>query len=71
MAIDQLRSFRDAEPFQPFTIHLADSREVPVLNREFIMAAPSGRTVVVCQPDDTLEFIDLTWMTDLEPRAAS
>ena len=66
MTIEQLRRLYDATPFQPFTIHLADGREVPVLHREFIMAAPSGRTVVVCQPDDTFNIIDLLLVTDLE-----
>ena len=30
------------------------------------MTAPSGRTVVVMQPDDTLNIIDLLLVTDLE-----
>jgi hypothetical protein len=47
-------------------IHLADGREVPVHHREFIMAAPSGRTVIVCQPDDTVNIIDLLLVTGLE-----
>jgi hypothetical protein len=66
MTIERFRDFYNAQPFQPFTIHLADGREVPVLHREFIMATPSGRTVVVCQPDDTLNVIDLLLVTDLE-----
>ena len=56
----------EAQPFRPFVIHLADGREVPVLHREFIMAAPSGRTLVVMQPDDRMNIIDLLLVTDLE-----
>lgn len=66
MTIEQFRELFHAQPFKPFVIHLADGREVPVLHREFIMATPSGRTVVVCQPDDTLNIIDLLLVTDLE-----
>ena len=66
MTIEQFRELFHAQPFKPFVIHLADGREVPVLHREFIMATPSGRTVVVCQPDDTLNIIDLILVTDLE-----
>jgi len=66
MTIEQIRSLYNAQPFHSFVIHLADGREVPVLHREFIMAVPSGRTLVVCQPDDTVNIIDLLLVTDLE-----
>ncbi len=66
MTIEQLRNIYNAQPFKPFVIHLADGREIPVRHREFIMPVPSGRTVVVSQPDDTLNIIDLLLVTDLE-----
>jgi hypothetical protein len=65
MTIEQIRNVYNAQPFQPFTIHLADGRDVPVLHREFIMSVPSGRTLFVCQPDDTVNFIDLPLVSDL------
>jgi hypothetical protein len=66
MTIEQLRAFYDAKPFRPFVIHLADGRAIPVDHREFIMAAPSGRTLSAYQPDDTLNVIDLLLVTELE-----
>lgn len=66
MTIEQITNVYNAKPFQPFLIHLADGREVPVHHREFIMAAPSGRSLLVCQPDDTLNIIDLLLVTDLQ-----
>ena len=66
MTIDRLRNLYDARPFQPFVMHMANGREVPVLHREFIMAAPSGRTVIVVQPDDTVNIVDLPLVTDLK-----
>lgn len=66
MTIDQIRSFYDAKPFQPFIIHLADGREIPVRSREYMMSAPSGRTLIVYQPDDRWNVIDLLLVTDLE-----
>jgi hypothetical protein len=66
MTIEKLRDFYNAQPFKPFVIHLADGRELPVHHRDFIMAAPSGRTVMVYQPDDSLNVIDLLLVTDLE-----
>ena len=66
MTLEQVRSFYSAEPFRPFVIHLADGRDIPVHHRDFVMAVPSGRILVVCQPDDTVNFIDLLLVTDLE-----
>ena len=66
MTIERIRELYNAQPFRPFVIHLADGRDIPVLHREFIMAAPSGRTIVVMQPDDSMNIIDLLLVTDLE-----
>ena len=66
MTIENLRDFYDAKPFLPFTIHLADGRGIEVRQRDFIATAPSGRTVTVYQPDDSLNVIDLLLVTDLE-----
>jgi hypothetical protein len=71
MTIEQIRQFYDAQPFQPFVIHLADGREIPVLGREFMMRAPNGRTIAVYQADNTANFIDLLLVTDLEVKPAS
>ncbi|MBV8487263.1 MAG: hypothetical protein JO161_03180 [Planctomycetaceae bacterium] len=71
MTIEQLRAFYNDTPFRPFIIHLADGRAIPVNHREFIMAAPSGRTLSVYQPDDTLNVIDLLLVTDLELKTAA
>jgi hypothetical protein len=66
MTIEKLRVLYDAQPFRPFIMHLADGRQIPVQHREFIAGAPSGRTVVVFQPDDSMNIIDLLLVTDLE-----
>lgn len=68
MAIERVRALYSAQPFRPFVIHLADGREIPVYHREFLSSAPSGRTLVVFQPDDTMNIIDLLLVTDLEIR---
>jgi hypothetical protein len=71
MTIEQIRTVYNAQPFRPFVIHLADGRAVPVHHREFMMSVPSGRTIVVSQPDDTLHIIDLLLVTDLELKPTS
>lgn len=69
MTIERVRKFYDTQLFRPFVIHLADGREIPVHHRDFMMAAPSGRTIVVQQPDDSLDVLDLLLVTDLELRS--
>ena len=65
MTIEQIKKLYNAQPFQPFVIHLAGGREVPVVHREFIMAVPSGRILVVALPDDTVDIIDLLLVSDV------
>lgn len=69
MTIETMRAAYKSQPFIPFTIHLADGRSVPVMHPEFILAVPSGRTLIVCQPDDKMDIIDLLLVTDLVMRA--
>ena len=69
MTIEKIREVYDAKPFQPFVIHLADGRHIPVKHREFLATAPSGRTIIVYQPDDSHNIIDVLLVTDLEIKA--
>jgi hypothetical protein len=66
MTIDRIRELYNLVPFQPFVIHLADGREIPVVDREYISRAPSGRTLYVSQPDDSFNMIDVLLVTDVE-----
>lgn len=66
MTIERIRELYDVQPFQPFVMHLVDGRAIPVRSREFIASAPSGRTIVIFQPDDSMNIIDLLLVTDLE-----
>ena len=66
MTIEQVRYHYNSQPFQPFLIHLVDGRVVPVHHREFVMTVPSGRTILVAQPDDTVNILDLLLVTDIE-----
>jgi hypothetical protein len=71
MTIEQVRNLLKAQPFQPFVIHLADGRQVSVYHQDFLMPSPSGRTVIVYQPDDSFNIIDTLLVTDLEVKANS
>jgi hypothetical protein len=66
MTVEQLRQVWKADPFQAFTIHLADGRSIAVNHRDFLASSPSGRTIIVYQSDDSFNVIDLLLVTDLE-----
>lgn len=66
MTVERIRELIDVQPFRPFVMHLADGRGIPVHHRELIIAAPSGRTLIVVQPDDTMNIVDLLLVTDVE-----
>jgi len=66
MTIEQFKSVLRAEPFHPFTIHMADGRVFLVKHRDFVSRSPSGRTVVVHHDDDTHSVLDLLLMSELE-----
>ncbi|MEX2120182.1 MAG: hypothetical protein WD847_11360 [Pirellulales bacterium] len=71
MTIEQVRTAYGAEPFRPFVLHLADGRKLAVQHREFMATAPSGRTIVVYQPDDSFNVVDLLLVADLEFKASA
>jgi hypothetical protein len=66
MTTDRLKTLWKAEPFHPFTIHLADGRDIRVRHPELMTASPSGRTIVVFQPDNSMNIFDLLLVTDFE-----
>lgn len=69
MTIEQIRNLYQAHPFQPFVMHLADGRQIPVVHRDFIMSSPTGRTVIVYQPDESFNIVNTLLVTDLEVKA--
>ena len=67
MTIEQLRQMHQARPFRPFRVHMADGRHLDVQHPEFLAHTPAGRTVMIAQPDERFEVIDLLLVTSLEP----
>jgi hypothetical protein len=66
MTIEQLRNVHQASPFRPFTLHLADGRQLDVPHRDFLSHSPSGRTVIVYGPDESFSIVDLLLVTRIE-----
>lgn len=65
MNIEQLRLTRDANPFRPFTIHMADGRSIRVPHRDYLSTSPGGRTVIVYQADESFSILDLLLVNEL------
>jgi hypothetical protein len=71
MTAEQLRAMRDAHPFRPFTIHLADGRTFPVAHRDFVSQSPGGRTIIVYGSGESFSVVDLFLVTELAVQAAA
>ena len=65
MTIEQLRAAREANPFRPFTIFLADGRSVRIPHRDYLSMTPGGRTVIVYQTAEAFSIIDVLLVTEL------
>lgn len=66
MTVEQLRIMREANPFRPFRIHVADEKSFDVPHRDFVAPSPTGRTAIIYRPDDTWSVIDVYLITELE-----
>lgn len=67
MTIEQVRKLHQARPFQPFRMHLADSRSLDVVHPELLAISEPGRTVIVVTGDESLyKVVDLLLVTSLE-----
>lgn len=71
MRIQELRELRDATPFRAFVVHVADGRAIPVRHRDFLMSSPSGRTMIVYQPDDSFDIVDVMLVTSLRVKSSN
>jgi hypothetical protein len=71
MTIEQLKEVHQTRPFQPFTVHLADGKQIYVRHNDYLARSPSGRTFVVYQDNDSFSIVDLLLVTRLEVHLAS
>jgi hypothetical protein len=65
MTTEQFRSTLHLQPFRSFTIRMADGRAFEITHPDFVALSPTGRTVIVFQPDDSYSVLDLLLMTEL------
>ena len=65
MTAETLRIARDAVPFRPFTIRMADGRSFRVIHRDYVSISPVGRTVISYLDNGAFNILDLLLITEL------
>ncbi len=58
MRAEDIREARQANPFLPFTMHLADGREFTVIHPDFLWVSRTGRFAIVEDLQGNAEHID-------------
>lgn len=71
MTIEKFQATLHLQPFRPFTIRMADGRTFDAMHPDFVAHSPSGRTVIIMQPDEGYSVLDLLLMTELEVQTAN
>jgi hypothetical protein len=68
MVSTELRRFLNTRPFQPFTVYLADGRELDVIHPETVAISETGRIAAIYdRKDEAFEPVDLLLVTSLKP----
>jgi len=71
MKIDEVRKLLHAQPFRPFTIHIADGGRIPVKHEDFVALAPTGQEMIVYQTDGSYNVVDTMLVTRLRVAAGN
>lgn len=66
MKIADVSKLLHAQPFRPFIIHFADGGRVTVQHEDFVALAPTGREMLVYQPDGDYQVVDVMLVTRLQ-----
>lgn len=70
MTSQQLREARDAVPFRPFSIRMADGQAYEVPHRDYLSISPTGRTAIVYRTStEAFRVLDVMLITSLDIEA--
>ena len=64
MKMSRLRELQQAEPFRPYTLVMADGRQLRVKHPEFVLLHPDKRTVVLVEESHRTHILDVRMATD-------
>jgi hypothetical protein len=65
MTTEQLDAVHRAQPFKPFTIHLADGTKHTVTHPELMWRTRGGRTIFINSGGERVAIIDLLLVTKI------
>lgn len=65
MITEELRSHLRTTPFQPFTVHLSDGKEIVVVHPDYAWLLPSGALLYVEDKDGKVHHISISHITHL------
>jgi hypothetical protein len=65
---DQLRELRNAAPFRPFVVKMADGREFTVEHPELVACDRAGRSMSLYD-DDGLHLLEMLLIAEMRPAA--
>jgi len=66
MTIEEIRGLLVRNPFEAFTIHLADGRSFEIMNRDFLLLPRDRNTsIVFALPDGKFEWIYVKQITSI------
>lgn len=71
MTLQQLRAADRATPFKPSTVYLADGRSIHAPHPDFLSMSPTGRAVIIDEPNDSFSILDLLLMIEIEASSGS
>jgi membrane protease subunit (stomatin/prohibitin family) len=71
MKIEEIRKLLHTQPFRPFLIHVADGGRIPVKHEDFAALAPTGRVMLVYQPDGDYQVVDMMLVTRLQVKTGN
>lgn len=66
MRSEALRDAIHAQPFRPFTLHLANGTTVAIKHPEYILSPPGARTAIVMGEDDSYRVLDIGLVVELQ-----
>jgi hypothetical protein len=66
MTTDQIDRIHQARPFRPFTLFLADGRQIRVDHPEFMARTRGGRTLFIGSAGEHFEIVDLPLVVSVE-----
>ena len=66
MDIKKIRDRLHELPFRPFSIHLADGRDIMIQHPDFVALDPEETELVAFAPDGSMKIVNLDLMTSLD-----